>query len=165
MDMRRQYVTHLCLLRTPWTTAATTSVHAITSRLTLLTTLEMSSSPKPSSPPPAYTEIDPAQLPSSSATPHSPTAFSTHTGYGPTAITAQQQTILPYYDPRSPYALEEATSRARWRFIGALFWAVLILALTSFLLGVEVDIQREPWRGNRVRIGFGKGNTDPWSDQ
>ena len=125
----------------------------------------MSSTPKPSSPPPAYTEIDPTQLPSSSATPQSPTGFATHQGYGPTSITAQQQTILPYYDPRSPHAIAEATSRARWRFIGALVWAVLILAFASFLLGIEVDIQRQPWRGNRIRIGFGKGNTDPWMDQ
>ncbi|GJE87481.1 hypothetical protein PsYK624_035640 [Phanerochaete sordida] len=126
----------------------------------------MSSSPKPASPPPAYTEVDPAQLAeSSSATPQSPTGFSTRQGYGPTSITSPQQTILPYYDPRSPYAIAEAASRARWRFIGAFLWAVVILAFVSFLLGIEVDIQREPWRGNRIRIGFGKGNTDPWMDQ
>ncbi|KIP10412.1 hypothetical protein PHLGIDRAFT_18331 [Phlebiopsis gigantea 11061_1 CR5-6] len=126
----------------------------------------MSPSTKPSSPPPAYTEVDPTQHASSSApTPQSPTVFTTHGGYGPTSIMTQQQTILPYYDPRSPHAAAEAALRARWRFIGAFCWAVLILAFTSFLLGIEVDIQREPWRGNRVRIGFGKGNTDPWMDQ
>jgi hypothetical protein len=129
---------------------------------------DMSSQSKPSSPPPAYTEVDPALLPSSSGTSSSPTGFTTRTGttgYGPTSITAQQQTILPYYDPRSPHALAEAMSRARWRFLGALFWAVLILACTSLLLGIEVDIQRQPWRGNRVRISIGKGNRDPWMDQ
>jgi hypothetical protein len=135
---------------------------------------KMTSSQKPSSPPPAYVEVDPSQQHASSSRPQPPPQSASypadpsslhHTAgyYGPTPILAQQQThILPYYDPRSPYSVTEATSRARWRFLGALFWALLILSVTSAICGMEVEIQRHPWRGWWVIFG---GNNDPWMDQ
>ena len=92
----------------------------------------------------------------------SPQPFSPHSGYGPTNIIQQQTHLLPYYDPRSPYAVAEASSRARWRFVGAFCWAILILAVASAVLGVEIDIQNNPWNGDYVRrVVF--GNTDAWS--
>ncbi|EMD40342.1 hypothetical protein CERSUDRAFT_91054 [Gelatoporia subvermispora B] len=120
---------------------------------------------KPSSPPPAYTEF--AEPPSGSqpaashtqpgpsysqprppaapeSTPPSasgpaplPPTFPTHAHYGPTPI-AQQAALLPYYDPRSPHAIAESESRARWRFVGAFMWAVVILALVGVASGYEV---------------------------
>ncbi|KAG1755418.1 hypothetical protein EDB19DRAFT_1661192 [Suillus lakei] len=46
--------------------------------------------------------------------------------FGPTPLLHSDPTLglLPYYDLRSPYAIAEATSRARWRFICASLWAV-----------------------------------------
>ncbi|KAI0340879.1 hypothetical protein BDW22DRAFT_362100 [Trametopsis cervina] len=127
------------------------------------------------SPPPAYTELDPSQQSSSSAgagasataqpssAPSRPAQHQTDHYYGPTPLLSQQQThILPYYDPRSQYSLAEATSRARWRFIGALFWALLILSVISVICGTEVEIQQRPWRGWREIFG---GNGDPWENQ
>jgi hypothetical protein len=51
--------------------------------------------------------------------------------FGPTPLLQSEPTLglLPYYDPRSPYAIAEATTRARWRFICASLWAVGIIAL------------------------------------
>ncbi|OCH94493.1 hypothetical protein OBBRIDRAFT_831735 [Obba rivulosa] len=111
---------------------------------------------KPSSPPPAYTEFaEPHSHPAPShsrahlpaapeSTPPSasgpaplPSVFPTHVPYGPTPI-AQQAALLPYYDPRSPHAIAESESRARWRFIGAFMWAVIILALVGVATGYEV---------------------------
>ncbi|KAI8982776.1 hypothetical protein BD414DRAFT_491094 [Trametes punicea] len=115
----------------------------------------MSSSPQPSgkslTPPPAYSEHPDSQLPqpppntSASASPYTavgaPLPFPAHAGYGPTPI-AQQTQLLPYYDPRSPYAIAEANSRARWRFIEAVLWAVIILGFVSFLTGWEIQVMR-----------------------
>ncbi|CAL1700104.1 unnamed protein product [Somion occarium] len=85
---------------------------------------------KPSSPPPAYSEF---------AEPISPPPGSTHQPYGPTpAPLLQRQThVLPYYDPRSDHSLVEAVSRARWRFVGAVAWAVVIMALAGMAMGLE----------------------------
>ncbi|KAG2369731.1 hypothetical protein BDR07DRAFT_1388199 [Suillus spraguei] len=49
--------------------------------------------------------------------------------FGPTPLLQSDPTLglLPYYDPRSPYAIAEATSRARWRFICASLWAIGIV--------------------------------------
>jgi hypothetical protein len=49
--------------------------------------------------------------------------------FGPTPLLTSDPTLglLPYYDPRSPYAIAEAASRARWRFIGASLWAIGIV--------------------------------------
>ena len=136
----------------------------------------MSSPPKPASPPPAYTEIDP-QSAGSSQTPAQPARIDgqfpapaefpssplPHPGYGPTNIIQQQTHLLPYYDPRSPYSMAEASARARWRFIGAFFWAILILGIVSLLMGVEVDIHNNPWNGDYWRrVVFGPGSTDAW---
>ncbi|KAF9226717.1 hypothetical protein BS17DRAFT_776027 [Gyrodon lividus] len=113
-------------------------------------------SANPDTPPPAYSIRVPdpnlQQCPSSSQ--HSPTntmpgqypnraqsLFSSNSGphfappphFGPTPLMQSQPTLglLPYYDPHSPYSIEAATSRARWRFIGAALWAV---GLIVFLL-------------------------------
>lgn len=146
--------------------------------------MSSTSIPKPPSPPPSYTEVDASQYSGSSRPPvsshhnhqhhshqhqhghhhnalGSPLAFPAHPGYGPTPIANQHTHVLPYYDPRSPYAIAEANSRARWRFVGAFIWALLILAILSVLCGVEVQIQRQPWRG----WWLGSGNSDPWMDQ
>lgn len=49
--------------------------------------------------------------------------------FGPTPLLHSDPTLglLPYYDLRSPYAIAEATSRARWRFICASLWATGIV--------------------------------------
>lgn len=66
--------------------------------------------------------------------------------YGPTPLAASQSamtTVLPYYDPRSPWAMEAAASRARRRFFGALLWAFVIwLAIGSLVGGVVDDAGR-----------------------
>lgn len=108
-----------------------------------------SSTPKPSSPPPAYTEFpdQSSQQQSSTMSAPDPAPFPTHAGYGPTPI-AQQTQLLPYYDPRSPHALAEAGVRARRRFIGAMLWAVAIVLLASSITGYEVHL-----RVNGARVG------------
>jgi len=124
-----------------------------------------SSSPtsKPDSPPPAYTEFaESAPQPQSSTmntsdggsvtNMPSTAPFPTHAGYGPTPI-AQQTALLPYYDPRSPHALAEAGARARWRFFGAVLWALVILTLVSFVTGYEVHFRHGAWL---------KGDSESW---
>lgn len=103
-------------------------------------------SPKPSSPPPAYTELDPSNPfsePSSSSSstppPHSQPHFS-----GPTPQTQLLPTHVPYYDPQSTYSVAEAAGRARWRFLVALMWAVGILLVVSVVMGMEVLIVERP---------------------
>lgn len=49
--------------------------------------------------------------------------------FGPTPISQQQGLLLPYYDARSPYSIEQADARTRWRFLGALLWAIVILSV------------------------------------
>lgn len=134
---------------------------------TRLTMAVDSSSPtsqsKPSSPPPPYTEIaDPALYaqPSTSVPVGGPNApasspFPTRTAYGPTPIQQQTQ-LLPYYDPRSPYAIAEANSRARWRFLVAFVWAVALVALMSLLTGYEVTLQT----GGHIRHGGWMSGSD-----
>ncbi|GBE80116.1 hypothetical protein BKA93DRAFT_770946 [Sparassis latifolia] len=110
--------------------------------------MSASSSAKTLSPPPAYSEFaESAQhqpyIPSRDATNVVLSASSgsqSHAGYGPTPI-AQYTHLLPYYDLRSPYALAEAGSRARWRFVGAMVWAVAILLLAGFVTGYEVHLK------------------------
>jgi len=124
------------------------------------------SSTKPSSPPPAYTELPDAsaQTPSSSqAAPVLPsaTSFPSHAGYGPTPI-AQQTRLVPYYDPHSPYALAEAGARARGRFMGAFLWALLIMLLVGFVTGWEAQENAHRMRlGNWVRVML----SDSWKDR
>jgi len=67
--------------------------------------------------------------------------------YGPTPIsTSQQQGLLsiplPYYDPHSPYAIAQASSRARWRFFAGLLFALGVLAVISALLGDGIEATR-----------------------
>ncbi|KAF8341506.1 uncharacterized protein EI90DRAFT_3034156 [Cantharellus anzutake] len=42
---------------------------------------------------------------------------------------------LPYYDPNSPYAVEEASRRGRRRFVGAVIWAVAIWCAVGMISG------------------------------
>ncbi|THH11932.1 hypothetical protein EW145_g339 [Phellinidium pouzarii] len=112
---------------------------------------------KPDSPPPAYSTIPsiPSPVQQSESSPHSlsgsasipyvtgPFHHQQGTTYGPTPILQQQGCLLPYYDPRSPYSMEQAASRARWRFIGALAWAVGIwIAFGIVTGGIVIDIRR-----------------------
>lgn len=62
--------------------------------------------------------------------------FAPPSSFGPTPLMQSQPTLglLPYYDPNSPYSIEAATLRARWRFIGAAFWVIGLIACL-FLLG------------------------------
>ncbi|KAI0080630.1 hypothetical protein K474DRAFT_1657430 [Panus rudis PR-1116 ss-1] len=99
-----------------------------------------SSTGKPSSPPPAYTEYpDTPQLAAEVAS--SSITRLPHPAYGPTPIPQQQTHLLPYYDPRSSYSLSEAATRARWRFLGAVVWAIIILAIAGVFMGVELRLQ------------------------
>ncbi|KAF8504222.1 hypothetical protein JB92DRAFT_781516 [Gautieria morchelliformis] len=62
--------------------------------------------------------------------------------YGPTPLAASHAetgTVLPYYDPRSPWAMQSATSRARRRFFAALFWGCVIWLAVGSLVGGVVD--------------------------
>ncbi|KAI0920768.1 hypothetical protein AcW1_005054 [Taiwanofungus camphoratus] len=131
---------------------------------------ETVSQAKPSSPPPAYTELPDSANRLQSSSVHTPTdssnlvpstSFPTHAGYGPTPI-AQQTQLLPYYDPRSPHSIAEAGARARWRFVAAILWALGILAFASFVMGYEVHL-----RVHGVRIGswLYPRNSDAWSAQ
>lgn len=110
---------------------------------------------KPPTPPPAYTNIpsistvpsqqsntttDSATYPFPTPQPYTPNA-QPHAAYGPTPI-VQQDGVLPYYDPRSPYSTEQAISRARWRFFWAMVWAFGIwFALGLVTGGVIIDIE------------------------
>ena len=93
----------------------------------------MVTAPKSQTPPPTYAEsVPPPAMPYTHPSPSAqvPTVqFVGHSwGHGPTPI-LQQQTLLPYYDPRSVYSVHEASSRARWRFLGAIAWAYGLIAL------------------------------------
>jgi len=96
-------------------------------------------SPPPSHPPPSYNESTATQPlvvhPGASGVP------SARVGYGPTPIGQQQQAVLPYYDPRSPHSVQAAKRRARERFFGAVLWVVVIYALLSVLVWMDVKIQ------------------------
>lgn len=67
-----------------------------------------------------------------------------HPAYGPTPITSQEQRlVLPYYDPRSPHAMQQARSRARWRFFSALLCAFGIWVAVGIVTGsIVVDVRR-----------------------
>jgi len=97
------------------------------------------SSPPPSHPPPSYNESTATQPlvvhPGTSGVPH------TSAGYGPTPIGQQQQAVLPYYDPRSAHSAQAAKRRAKERFAGAVLWVVIIFALLSVLVWMNVRIQ------------------------
>lgn len=62
---------------------------------------------------------------------------------------------LPYYDRSSPYAEEQANSRARWRFFEAFAWAFTIWIILGVLFGTSA-----------VDRGHGKPDhrhdEDPW---
>lgn len=93
--------------------------------------------PPPSQPPPSYAE--------SADTQPLVVYTSAHAAvYGPTPISQQQQTVLPYYDPQSAYSVRAAERRARERFVGAVLWVVLIFALIPVLVWVDTRI-RSGW--------------------
>jgi hypothetical protein len=63
--------------------------------------------------------------------------------YGPTPIRLYPEGvgILPYYNPEAFHTQEliaEATRRARWRFLEALMWAVIIWCAVGALTGATV---------------------------
>jgi len=90
-------------------------------------------SPLPPQPPPSYAE--------SATTQPLVVQSGTHVhGYGPTPI-GQQQATLPYYDPRSVHSAQAAKKRAKERFAGAVLWVLLIFALLSVLVWMDVRIQ------------------------
>lgn len=107
----------------------------------------------PTSPMPQYPDqgyFAPLSSPPLSSSPLALPAFSQNppqSHFGPTPISSSQQQgllniPLPYYDPRSPYAIEQALSRARWRFFGGFLCAVGILAtVTAGML-----VGEESWR-------------------
>lgn len=101
------------------------------------------SSPPPSHPPPSYNESTATQPlvvhPGTSGIPH-PNA-----GYGPTPIGQQHQATLPYYDPRSVHSVQAAKRRAKERFAGAVLWVVIIFALLSVLVWMDVRIHLLGW--------------------
>ncbi|TFK43839.1 hypothetical protein BDQ12DRAFT_197218 [Crucibulum laeve] len=70
-----------------------------------------------------------------------------HPSFGPTPI-SHSQPLLPYayYGPAGA-----AASRARWRFLGALFWGVAIYCLLGMLVGVEFWAEDASGRG-RLRL-------------
>ena len=59
--------------------------------------------------------------------------------FGPTPISQQQGMLLPYYDPRSPYSIEQADARTKWRFLGALFWAIIILSALALVICIMLE--------------------------
>ena len=95
-------------------------------------------SPPQLQPPPSYAESTITQplvvQPGTSGDPHA------HV-YGPTPIGQQQQAALPYYDPRSLHSVQAAKRRAKERFIGAALYVLLIFALLSVLVWMDVRIQ------------------------
>lgn len=90
----------------------------------------------PTSPPPPYTLEDTAEPPAASSHSHA------HPAFGPTPLAQQPETLLPYYDPRSPYSVEQAGVRARKRFIGALFWAIVLILVAGMITGTGVSARR-----------------------
>ena len=98
------------------------------------------SSTPPLQPPPSYAESAATQ-PTVVQLGTSSTVLNAHAGYGPTPISRQQQAAIPYYDPRSVHSMRAAGRRAKERFVGAVLWAILILALLPMFVWVEVKIQ------------------------
>ena len=104
-------------------------------------------SPPPSQPPPSYTEsaaTQPLVVQPGTSSVIVP-ALDGHAGYGPTPISQQQlEAALPYYDPRSVHSIQAAQRRARERFVGAVLWVLLILALLPVLVWMDMRI-RSGW--------------------
>jgi len=124
-------------------------------------------------PPPAYTELS-SETPSSSTALSSPSAAigaqqspllpnqPVH-NYGPTPIgryypNSIQRPVdgsainnggvtvgyLPYYDPSSPHAIEEARRRGRRRFFGALLWVLVIWLILGMIGGgITKDLKKK----------------------
>ena len=99
--------------------------------------LGQSSSLSPQPPPPYAESATTPPLVERSGTPGVPHAH----GYGPTPIGQQQQATLPYYDPRSIHSVQAAKKRAKERFVGAVLWVLLIFALASVLVWMDLRIQ------------------------
>lgn len=110
----------------------------------------------PASPMPAYPDqgyFAPLSSPPLSSNQLALPAFPqnpSHPNFGPTPISSSQQQgllsiPLPYYDPRSPYAIEQAISRARRRFIEGVLCAVGILAAVSLLVVGQAWAERKTW--------------------
>ena len=101
---------------------------------------------KPGTPPPTYAESAQYYFPqSTSSLPI--TTQQPHTTFGPTplALPEQQALLLPYYDARSAHSVAMATRRARWRFVGTLVWAIVVIAIVVILTGSGA----EAWKWKR----------------
>jgi hypothetical protein len=105
---------------------------------------------KPTTPPPPYTDFP--DIPSSTPSPPAPSPLplnfappSTQPLFGPTPLTYQQTLLLPYYDPRSPYSIELAARRTRWRFIGAVVFAVFIWLCVGVIAAFGAGAYKYRW--------------------
>ena len=47
--------------------------------------------------------------------------------------------MVPYFDPRSEWAAEEAGRRARWRFLVAFLFAMGVLFVLGVATGAEIQ--------------------------
>jgi hypothetical protein len=107
-----------------------------------------SSAVKPTTldPPPTYSESAEPQyyFPQPSSLPSTTPAF----GPTPLALPQQQAVLLPYYDARSPHSIAMAVRRARWRFVGAVMWAIVFVLVITALAGSGA----EAWKWNVFRI-------------
>ncbi|KAH8096617.1 hypothetical protein BXZ70DRAFT_326603 [Cristinia sonorae] len=97
------------------------------------------------------------QYPESPYYPHSPAPYSHHHhhphhhphphqqyqhqhGYGPTPLVQQEAVLLPYFDPRSAFSIQEAATRAKWRFFLALVYAWAVLFVVGVVTGAEIQV-------------------------
>jgi len=53
----------------------------------------------------------------------------------------QEALLLPYFDPRSAFALQEAAARAKWRFLLALIYALIIMFVLGIATGAEISVE------------------------
>ncbi|KAF8239018.1 hypothetical protein L208DRAFT_1386869 [Tricholoma matsutake] len=106
----------------------------------------------PSANPPPYNEYD--SIASSQSIPPRPV----HNEFGPTPLTTQALTPYAYYDARSPYSLAQADSRARWRFIVTLLWALALWFAFGCLVSVQLTTRRHSgWQSRMYTIAAMEG--------
>lgn len=100
-------------------------------------------------PPPPY-DASQAEAASSSqpAVASGPTPITSYFPVGVVSPDGQTVAFLPYHDPRSPYAIDQAIVRARRRFFGALLWALAIYIVMGGFVGGGIAVD-----SRRVRMG------------
>ncbi|KDQ21117.1 hypothetical protein BOTBODRAFT_27115 [Botryobasidium botryosum FD-172 SS1] len=121
---------------------SSTKLHATSSR-----------TPSPDGPPPPY-HLSPPSAGSPSREYSPARGNGAHNPYGPTPLPSfhypnpdtvslpqtplfvtQHGLPLPYYDPTSPHSVRLARQRARWRFWGALVWALGLYVIFGLFVG------------------------------